>query len=231
VKATDRHGASGTAQVTVTVTNAAPTVRAAADPKSGTAPLRVRLSAAGSDPDGGPLAYVWDFGDGQKAGGAAVTHTYTAPGTYTATVTARDIGGKTATASVTVTVAALSQRAVVPPGAASPQGAVQGERAASLVRKIRRSGRRVRITIAVPKAGRLVLSPRLKAGGKTLRQKARRLTVRGRRTMTVTLRLSRRLERALARRRSGRLTVRVAFVAKQGGERTTQSRTLKLRAP
>jgi hypothetical protein len=47
----------------------------------------------------------------------------------------------------------------------------------------------------------------------------------------VTLLLSKTLERALARRGSGRLTVRVTFVPKQGGERTTQSRTLKVRAP
>ena len=41
-----------------------PVIQAFADPSSGAAPLLVRFSAAGFDPDGGSLAYKWEFADG-----------------------------------------------------------------------------------------------------------------------------------------------------------------------
>ncbi len=48
----------------------------------------VTLDAAGSlDPDGDPLAFEWDLGDGTQARGPVVSHTYAAAGTYTVTLT------------------------------------------------------------------------------------------------------------------------------------------------
>ena len=82
----------------------APSVQAFADPASGPAPLQVQLSADGLDPDGGALTYRWTFSDGGSAFGQAVTRTYVEPGTYTATVTARDADGKEASDEVTITV-------------------------------------------------------------------------------------------------------------------------------
>ena len=43
----------------------------AADPVSGSAPLDVRFTASGRDPEGGALIYTWDFGDGGRARAAA----------------------------------------------------------------------------------------------------------------------------------------------------------------
>jgi PKD repeat protein len=104
VTATDRHGAFDTAEVVVRVLdppgNVRPTVQAAAAPRSGAAPLRVRFTSAATDPDGDQVSTVWDFGDGGRAGGADISHTYTQPGTYTATVTVRDPGGLTAGSTV-----------------------------------------------------------------------------------------------------------------------------------
>jgi chitodextrinase len=47
---------------------------------------------------------TWDFGDGAKASGAAVSHAYASPGTYTVTITGSDGAGGTVSATRTVTV-------------------------------------------------------------------------------------------------------------------------------
>lgn len=51
--------------------------------------------SASSDTDGTIARYDWSFGDGTSAagGGATPTHTYSAPGTYTARLTVTDDGG------------------------------------------------------------------------------------------------------------------------------------------
>lgn len=75
--------------------NTQPVAAAAVDPASGTLPLTVTLDAAGSsDPDAGDtLTYFWDFGDGTPEASTIslmIGHTYERPGTYTATLRARD---------------------------------------------------------------------------------------------------------------------------------------------
>ena len=47
-------------------------------------------SAGSTDPDGPLSEFTWDFGDGATASGAAPSHTYAQPGTYTVTLTAAD---------------------------------------------------------------------------------------------------------------------------------------------
>ena len=93
--------------------NGAPSVEAAADPDGGQAPLTVRFSAAGSDPDGDSLTYRWEFGDGQRSFRQNPTHVYLTPGTYAAKVTVTDGNGGSATATVQVVVAN-------PPGNVAP---------------------------------------------------------------------------------------------------------------
>ncbi|HEY8371949.1 MAG TPA: PQQ-dependent sugar dehydrogenase [Pseudonocardiaceae bacterium] len=67
-------------------------VHAKADALAGAAPLRTTLQAevAGAPAD---AVYSWDFGDGRAGQGRQVTHTYTRPGSYTATVKVTDAEG------------------------------------------------------------------------------------------------------------------------------------------
>ncbi len=91
-------GDTATASVTV-----APRAIAAVSGGSGCAPLT--LSPANGSSGVSP-AYAWDFGDGGSATGAAATHTWTEPGSYTVTLLMDDPdacnGGDTATATVEV---------------------------------------------------------------------------------------------------------------------------------
>ncbi len=61
-------------------------------------------SVSTSDPDGDALSYAWTFGDGASSTAADPSHTYTANGQYTATLEVTDPSGKSATASVRITV-------------------------------------------------------------------------------------------------------------------------------
>ena len=87
------------------VKKAAPTAIATGTPGSGTASLNVNFSGSSStDTDGTINAYQWDFGDGSVSTIANPTHTYAAPGNYTATLTVTDNSGQSNTKTVPVTV-------------------------------------------------------------------------------------------------------------------------------
>lgn len=82
-----------------------PVAIAAAAPNAGRAPLTVQFDAAASfDPDGGALAFAWEFGDGATSTAARPTHTYATPGDYVATLTVRETAPPHATAQATVVV-------------------------------------------------------------------------------------------------------------------------------
>ena len=75
--------------------NNPPVAVASGSPLTGPVPLTVDFSAAGSvDPDpSDTLTYFWDFGDGspeESTASPTLSHTYTAAGTYTATLRVRD---------------------------------------------------------------------------------------------------------------------------------------------
>ncbi|WP_091556280.1 ThuA domain-containing protein [Micromonospora pattaloongensis] len=85
--------------------NAPPVVTATATPASGTAPQTVSFTGTATDAEGDtPLTYAWDFGDGGKATTLNASHTYTTPGTFTATLTVTDKRGASAYATVTVKI-------------------------------------------------------------------------------------------------------------------------------
>ncbi len=71
--------------------NLPPVVQSSGTPTSGLAPLAVAFSSAGSsDPEGGPLTFAWDFGDGTSSTAPNPSHTYTQPGRYDARLTVSD---------------------------------------------------------------------------------------------------------------------------------------------
>jgi PKD repeat protein len=86
--------------------NQAPVAQVGATPAVGDAPLTVQFDGSGSsDPEGDPVSYEWDFGDGTAPSNlASPSHTYATPGDYTATLTVRDGHGHSDTDSVAIEV-------------------------------------------------------------------------------------------------------------------------------
>ncbi|MGR6321147.1 PA14 domain-containing protein [Micromonospora soli] len=78
-------------RVTYNTTSHVPVAQAAADVTKGVGPLQVQFSSAGSsDPDGDPLTYRWDFGDGTTSTAANPSRTYSDVGVFTVRLTVSD---------------------------------------------------------------------------------------------------------------------------------------------
>jgi glucose/arabinose dehydrogenase len=92
------------------------TARASAAPSAGYSPLTVSFSSTGSiDPNGFPLAYFWNFGDGATSTEPNPTHTYAVAGVaaFTARLTVTDILGVNSSATVRVTLGSLPPTAAI----------------------------------------------------------------------------------------------------------------------
>lgn len=90
---TDQYGASGTSLQTVTVTQNLPPIAAFTYTVSG---LTVSFDGtSSSDPEGGALAFAWNFGDGSSASSQTTTRTYATTGTKVVTLTVTDPSGRT----------------------------------------------------------------------------------------------------------------------------------------
>ncbi len=95
---------SGYSNAITVAGNIPPSAAITATPLQGSAPLTVSFSGTGTDTDGGVVAYAWNFGDGMSAASQNPTHTYTAPGSYTATITVTDDNGASSQNTVHITV-------------------------------------------------------------------------------------------------------------------------------
>ena len=97
--AIDNGGAAAFASTVVTIVNPLPT---AAFTLSCT---KLACSFDGSaSTDDGPLQFVWSFGDGSGDHGVHTGHGFSLAGTYSVTLTVRDLGGQTATSTQSLTV-------------------------------------------------------------------------------------------------------------------------------
>jgi glucose/arabinose dehydrogenase/PKD repeat protein len=96
--------------------NQPPVASAAATPRSGSAPLDVSFSSAGSsDPEGQALSYSWTFGDGQTSTQANPTHTYQQQGSYSARLAVSDGTNTTLSAPITITVGSPPTGSILTP--------------------------------------------------------------------------------------------------------------------
>lgn len=90
--------------------NRTPVAVASANTNYGPTPLNVQLSSAGSsDPDGQPITFLWNFGDGSPTTtNANPSHTYSAPAgvptKFVATLTVTDTGALSSQSTVVVSV-------------------------------------------------------------------------------------------------------------------------------
>ena len=102
----DGNGGTSIATVFVAISQPnRPPIVSAGGPYSGSTRAAIVFSAAASDPDADVLSFAWDFGDGSaQAAGQNPSHLYASPGTYTASVTARDTSGASAFARASVSI-------------------------------------------------------------------------------------------------------------------------------
>lgn len=117
--ATDSYGASSSVIQTVQVSNNGPSAVLTVSPAEGTVETTFTADMSGSsDPNGDPLTYRIDWGDGSISTTKTATHKYSSKGTYTVTGTVTDASGASSSASQIVSVrnSAPSARLTVTPG-------------------------------------------------------------------------------------------------------------------
>jgi glucose/arabinose dehydrogenase/PKD repeat protein len=85
--------------------NQAPVAITSANPTTGGQPLDVTFSSAGSnDPEGQPITYSWDFGDGTLSTAANPVHTYAQSGQYVVRLTVSDGANSSISTPITISV-------------------------------------------------------------------------------------------------------------------------------
>jgi len=103
---------TGAANPSAIAANLAPSA-AAGGPYSGVDGDMVTFDgSASSDPESAALSYSWDFGDNSFGSGVSPVHSYSAPGTYTASLMVNDGSRDSTPASATVSISASGNKAV-----------------------------------------------------------------------------------------------------------------------
>lgn len=116
---TDDQGVSSvnSARVGVTAPNILPVAVATANPTTGPAPLAVTLFGERSyDVDGALGNFEWTFSDGGTYYGSTAYHTFSLPGTHTATLTVFDNRFGTGTTTITIVATGANNPPLAPTG-------------------------------------------------------------------------------------------------------------------
>ncbi|QBX54464.1 PKD domain-containing protein [Nocardioides seonyuensis] len=192
---------------------AGPVVAALTSPPSGTTGKPLGFEVTASDVWSSITDVAWDFGDGQTASGASVTHTYANPGTRTVTVTLTDAVGNATTRTRTIDVAPapVAPPQVDPPATAPEitglrlkpkQIEIHGPKRRTRTAVVLRLTEDARVTLTIQRKGvtgkkvrsAVVLRKSLDSGSSKLRLTSKQLKrklgkrsfVPGRYTLTVT---------------------------------------------
>lgn len=90
----------------IPVSARAPVVSTPSLPSSAIPNQSISFTAEATDIQGSPIAYAWDFGDGQTANGASVSHAYASQGVFRATLAVSNAFNKSTSVSTSVQVIA-----------------------------------------------------------------------------------------------------------------------------
>jgi PKD repeat protein len=90
---TDNLGSTGTASVVLEIANILPNAGFHTTPPTPVANAEVTFNDDSNDPDGDVVSWDWDLGDGTTSTEQSPTHTYTAGGDYTVSLTVTDDDG------------------------------------------------------------------------------------------------------------------------------------------
>jgi YVTN family beta-propeller protein len=228
------------------VPNQGPTASFLVTPQRRFAKRRLTFQAGASrDPDGTVANYAWDWGDGKRAQGLQTrrTHTYSKPGTYTATLTVTDNEGCSnemiftgQTASCNGTTAAVASATITVIDSNGPALRLAGARRQRLKGRVNVFAICPREPCAVRANGSISMTTERR--GRTVRSKRRlrpsRVSLAAGQWSRLSLRIPPGVRRAAARalRSGGKATATISVTAQDStGQRTVRRRTVKLFLP
>ncbi len=178
----------------------APHAAAIATPAQSVTSQEVTFDASGScDPDGEALTYSWTFDDGGGGPGASLARTFSASGVHFGTVTVTDSTGRSSTATASVFVAEPS-----PPGPIPFAGV-------TIAKQTVRASKKgvVAVKVGCPAATAASCTGTLRLGGGS-----KAFSIKSAATRKVSVRLSRKTRKQLARNK--RLHLRASAKAHDG---------------